>query len=776
MRTFTDLHGRFEPPLPDWGPPHPGEPAHGYVVRLGAMNGIGSVAVLLNSHGLNGRDIQPAECLELALSFPISGKEHLIQATPVVSPTSVVILGQEVRRQNWQVGRRRFCPACLAESPHHRVWWDLPAFARCPHHDVDIVDRDASGHPVPWWSASFTHAPTGTELLRYGVPRRPVPRPSLEAYVLGRLGAACPLPVPLLDGLSTLGDALDAVEIVGRIALGGTLRSRPVVDLTEGFDLPTVNRAGYDVLSRGVDALVALFHEVAAARAAFKDGRGKGASFGWIGASLEAEKGSHVEILASCLRRVVIERGDFSPATCDAWYAGEAGWLPVPTLAAELGLTKERLRRISEALGIHKRQFGIARERYRAFSPEQAALIRRTLTSLLDRAGAADALGLPRDTFDALVASGIIAYFVRIGVGADRDRFRPEDVAALAARLLRKVEVATEVPDGHLRLADLRRTCKTNPARSVEAILKGYAVPRGRTGPSVGDLLVPDPRRGRGDGMRAARKALRTFPGLSRYQAATILGCRVETVDGLIEAGHLDVCSEGRGWRRIDEVSVDAFRRTWARADIYAEAVRAARPGHETGQLLERLGARTLPVFQKDGSVAHMVERTGARSLLELSRDPDDPAGGGVLAFEAVLLRALGRRGTFKLVGRSRCLTLSSAAGDLTLRIKVQPDREAVEVVLIRGARPPGDVPAQAALGGQLLWREVTGRLEVADTVLAPELSTPVAWPELVARTVASTELLRATFPQVRRGITTKADHAIGRPSPGVSPTHPHTT
>ena len=259
----------------------------------------------------------------------------------------------------------------------------------------------------------------------------------------------------------------------------------------------------------------------------------------------------------------------------------------------------------------------------------------------------------------------------------------------------------------HLRLADLRRTCKTNPARSVEAILKGYAVPRGRTGPSVGDLLVPDPRRGRGDGMRAAREALRTFPGLSRYQAATILGCRVETVDGLIEAGHLDVCSEGRGWRRIDEVSVDAFRRTWARADIYAEAVRAARPGHETGQLLERLGARTLPVFQKDGSVAHMVERTGARSLLELSRDPDDPAGGGVLAFEAVLLRALGWRGTFKLVGRSRCLTLSSAAGDLTLRIKVQPDREAVEVVLIRGARPPGDVPAQAALGGQLLWREV---------------------------------------------------------------------
>ena len=764
MRTFTDLHGRFEPPLPDWGPPHPGEPAHGYVVRLGAMSGIGSVAVLLNSHGLNGRDIQPAECLEFALSFPITGKEHLIHATPVVTPTSVVIMGQEVRRRHWQIGLRRFCPACLAESPHHRAWWDLPAFARCPDHDIDIVDRDASGHPVPWWSASFTHAPTGSPLPRHGVPRRTVPRPSLEGYILARLGAAGPPAVPLLDDLPTLGDVLDAVELVGRVALGGTLRTRPVVGVTKGFDLPAVNRAGYDVLRKGEDGLVMLLHAVAAARAAFKDGRGKRASFGWLGSALNAEKGSHIGILAGCMRRVAIERGDFSPSTCEAWYAGEAGWLPVPTLAAELGLTEERLRRLSEALGIHERQFGIARARYRSFSPEQAESVRRTLASCLDRDGAADALGLPRDTFDALVCAGVIARFVRIGTGRDRARFRPEDVATLAARLLHKVEPATDVPDGHLRLADLRRTCKTNPARSVEAILKGYAVPRGRLGPTVGDLLVPDPRRDRGGGMRAARAALRTLPGLSRYQAATVLGCRVETVDGLIDGGHLRVCSGGRGWRRIDEVSLDGFRRIWAPADIYADIAGAARSGHEAGAALEKLGVETLRVAQKDGTVTHLVNRAGARSILALACDPDDPAGGGVLAFQAALLRALGRRGTFKLVGRSRGLTLSSASGDLTIRIEVQPEREAVEVVLTRGGRPPREVAIQAALGGRLRWREVAGRLEVADTVSASELSAPRAWPDLIARTVASTELLRATFPQIR-GATAPGGVKAARPA-----------
>lgn len=161
-----------------------------------------------------------------------------------------------------------------------------------------------------------------------------------------------------------------------------------------------------------------------------------------------------------------------------------------------------------------------------------------------------------------------------------------------------------------------------------------------------------------------------------------------------------------------------------------------------------------------------MAERVSARAALGLSLDPDDPAGGGLPAFEAALLRALGLRGTFKLVGRSRGLTLSSAAGDLTIRIAAQPGGGTVEVVITRGARPPGE--AHAGPGGRLRWREAAGRLEAADTVPAPELATPAAWPDLVARMVASTEFLRATFPQVRAGAAPGTVEAA-RPAPSAT-------
>ena len=36
---------------------------------------------------------------------------------------------------------RRACPSCLAESPHHRCWWDIQVVSACPAHGLALVDR-----------------------------------------------------------------------------------------------------------------------------------------------------------------------------------------------------------------------------------------------------------------------------------------------------------------------------------------------------------------------------------------------------------------------------------------------------------------------------------------------------------------------------------------------------------------------------------------------------------------------------------------------------------
>src|SRR5665213_1509093 len=135
---YTDIHGRGEPPLPNWDEPRLDEPAHGYLVRLASLNHQKSAKVLAETFGLNGRDLKPKECLEFALSLPAKENHRLIRSTPIVTNKSVELMGESFKPRNWSVGRRFFCPACLAEDGYHRCYWDLTAFRRCPFHEIPI--------------------------------------------------------------------------------------------------------------------------------------------------------------------------------------------------------------------------------------------------------------------------------------------------------------------------------------------------------------------------------------------------------------------------------------------------------------------------------------------------------------------------------------------------------------------------------------------------------------------------------------------------------------
>src|ERR1700730_6882943 len=278
-KKYVDLHGRGEPPLPNWDKPRLDEPAHGYFVRLTGLNNQLSASVVASSFGLNGRDLQPAECLDFAMSFPIEGKERLLSATPTVNNATVKMFGETFRRRDWSIDRRYFCPGCLAEDAYHRSYWDIVVFRHCPFHDQPLRYVDTSGHVVPWWSPSFEGSPFGKPIAQ-SHKRVSSVGPSIEAYTLGRLVLIEKLPVPIPDNLTTLANVFSAIEFAGKLALGGRRETRPsLTALGKGAAFG----AGFEMLRGGSDAINRALEGLAADEKGRANSNKRGLSFlfGW---------------------------------------------------------------------------------------------------------------------------------------------------------------------------------------------------------------------------------------------------------------------------------------------------------------------------------------------------------------------------------------------------------------------------------------------------------------------------------------------------------------
>jgi len=60
---------------------------------------------------------------------------------------------------------RRFCPACLSESAHHRPWWDLTIISICPVHRLKLLDTcETCGKKPTWRGAGVDRCMCGADL------------------------------------------------------------------------------------------------------------------------------------------------------------------------------------------------------------------------------------------------------------------------------------------------------------------------------------------------------------------------------------------------------------------------------------------------------------------------------------------------------------------------------------------------------------------------------------------------------------------------------------
>jgi hypothetical protein len=743
---YTDLHGRGEPPLPNWDKPRLDEPAHGYFVRLVGLNQQPSASVVASSFGLNGRDLQPSECLDFAMSFPIENKERLLSATPTVTTETVTMFGETFRRRDWSIARRYFCPSCLAEDAYHRAYWDLVMFRHCPFHNEPLRCIDLSGHQVPWWWPSFEYSPFGKSIIEHRN-RVDLLRPAAEAYVLGRLGLSESLAVPLLDELPTLAGALSAIEFAGKLVLGGLRETRPSA-ASLGRD--SVTRAGFDLLQKGSDAIVQTLETLAADTSArgTHGRRGLEFLFGWVYQAAR-ESSAHGTIFTDRMVEVAALREGHTRSVRKLNDVKQRIKLTDATdLSQEFGVTEERIRRVAGLLGIGNRL---------AFSVDKVRLIRRTLLDFIDRDGAAKLLDIPRPFFDGIVHLGLLRVFIRLrmnGTGAGLDRFRTEDIQSFANTLIVKANKLDTVPSTARLLNQIRRTSQTSPADLVQRIIEGKTPILGRCGETFGSIVVP----AQVVSAQVRRRAIHRYrpnetSGIGTLDAATALGVEQLVVVKLRKLGYLK-CDELLP-KLLDRHAFQVFCGRFCASHFYARILQC-RPAHAPRRLAD-LGVDMIRLDYKRYS-SYLVDRASARRALGLQSEPDELRSDSPEAFVAGLIEHLRKSTSFRLASQRDGITFRTST--LQLYVTINWEHGSLDIgPRYNSRRTPGAAlelskrrtQIDAAFGGELKWITNDNWLRIYKPMDKLPLSTSARWSDIYLRVVESFMKFKTHFEPPRR-------------------------
>ena len=118
-------------------------------------------------------------------------------------------------------GVRRLCPGCIAESDHHRFWWDLVPVSTCPRHRLELVGACPCEARLGWRDAGVSICMHCDAQDRYRFERRQADATVVrsDAYILSRFGVGSAESVPLLDALQ-MADVFKVLERIGSACEG----------------------------------------------------------------------------------------------------------------------------------------------------------------------------------------------------------------------------------------------------------------------------------------------------------------------------------------------------------------------------------------------------------------------------------------------------------------------------------------------------------------------------------------------------------------------------
>ena len=127
------------------------ESRRGYLLRLADRNGFGGLKALLR---LTEQVVIERELDAVAdLLGPHANFGRLPGLVPRADGSRGSLnAGSGLPTRFWNTSHPRFCPACLAESNHMRVHWELVFVVACPRHNLELVEQCSKCHRLIRWN------------------------------------------------------------------------------------------------------------------------------------------------------------------------------------------------------------------------------------------------------------------------------------------------------------------------------------------------------------------------------------------------------------------------------------------------------------------------------------------------------------------------------------------------------------------------------------------------------------------------------------------------
>lgn len=574
------------------------ESSHGYFARLVALNGDDRVSDFAASADMNLFGLIPEQGLGKLRRLPLSEELHarLEHVTPIRVGTLYRLCGTTVRSYDISMRSPRWCPACIAEEPYRRIWFDLPSIRRCPYHGDLILDRDEDGNPLPWEMVDFSIDREGRPIGRSG-PERNLRHGSFGHYLLGRLGLDDRLPAILLDKRS-LSEVIPACAAIGL--------------LDQNADHPDfdIHEAGFTRL-RGSQVDLAEYLRTVVRR--YPDARANtpikelfGNAYNGLGAKVGRNMRSFIlrameEAVSAELAfdGKVIQIRDLKSARITTQEVEDRHGIDAATVAT-----------IARYLGLHR-----GKKRKPLIEDDVPAIL-DFVENLVDRQTAANHLNISEHAMQALIDAGYVSRFFKLRIGEFvGQRFHVPELDALLAKL-DELPLTGDVTHGQPFFVVAKGHQGLQHGDLALQVLRGEAKIAGRK-PNVHGFkaLVIE------TGKRSKRPRVTADPNwLSIAHVQALLNFRKETIWEMNKLGllrsHGDYVKQ-LAFRRED---VESIQRTYARSMDFCGGLGITK--YRLRDLMVEAGVTPLIRSDARSYVDTIYEKAAVMEALGLQSDP----------------------------------------------------------------------------------------------------------------------------------------------------------